>query len=120
MRIEWKPDGSEAYCGLRVAEPRSKQEREQLCIWSEMAKDLDYYFIAGSNFDEVISGYRTLTGKASLYPKWVLGFWQSRERYKTSEEVESTLADVDSLVNDIKAHPKRYINIRIFGRDKRE
>ena len=107
LRIEWKPDGSEAYCGLRVAEPRSKQEREQLCIWSEMAKDLDYYFIAGSNFDEVISGYRTLTGKASLYPKWVLGFWQSRERYKTSEEVESTLAEfrrrhipIDNIVQD--------------------
>ena len=35
-------------------------------------------------------------------------------------QLESTLADVDSLVNDIKAHPKRYINIRIFGRDKKE
>jgi alpha-D-xyloside xylohydrolase len=43
-----------------------------------MAKDMDYYFIAGENLDQVISGYRTLTGKASLYPKWVLGFWQSR------------------------------------------
>ena len=47
-----------------------------------MARDMDYYFIAGKNMDEVISGYRTLTGKASLYPKWALGFWQSRERYK--------------------------------------
>ena len=33
-------------------------------------------------------------------------------------QLENTIADVDSLVNDIKAHPKRYINIRIFGRDK--
>ena len=28
LRIEWKPDGGEAYCGLRVAEPRSEEERE--------------------------------------------------------------------------------------------
>ncbi len=107
LRIEWRPDGGESYCGLRVAEPRTAEERGQLSVWSEMAKDMDYYFIAGLNLDEVISGYRTLTGKASLYPKWVLGFWQSRERYKTSEEVESTLAEfrsrhipIDNIVQD--------------------
>ena len=107
LRIEWQPDGGEAYCGLRVSEPRSEEERGKLSIWSEMARDMDYYFIAGKNFDEVISGYRTLTGKASLYPKWVLGFWQSRERYKSSLEIEETLAEfrkrhipVDNIVQD--------------------
>ena len=107
VRIEWQPDGGEAYCGLRVAEPRSKEEREQLTIWSEMAKDMDYYFIADQNFDEVISGYRTLTGKASLYPKWVLGFWQSRERYQSAKEIEDNLAEfrkrhipIDNIVQD--------------------
>ena len=113
LRIEWQPDGGESYCGLRVAEPRSARERGQLSVWSEMAKDMDYYFIAGENIDEVISGYRTLTGKASLYPKWVLGFWQSRERYKTSEEVESTLAEfrkrhipIDNIVQDWNYWPE--------------
>ena len=47
LRIEWQPDGSESYCGLRVAEPRSAKERNALSIWCEMAKDMDYYFIAG-------------------------------------------------------------------------
>jgi alpha-D-xyloside xylohydrolase len=37
--------------------------------------------------DEVISGYRKLTGKATMVPKWAMGFWQSRERYKTQEEI---------------------------------
>ena len=113
LRIEWRPDGGEAYCGLRVAKPRSQQEREQLSIWSEMAKDMDYYFIAGENLDQVISGYRTLTGKASLYPKWVLGFWQSRERYKTSAEIEETLAEfrkrhipIDNIVQDWNYWPE--------------
>ena len=113
LRIEWQPDGGESYCGLRVSEPRSAEERGQLSVWSEMAKDMDYYFIAGENLDQVISGYRTLTGKASLYPKWVLGFWQSRERYKTSEEVESTLAEfrkrhipIDNIVQDWNYWPE--------------
>ena len=107
LRIEWQPDGGEAYCGLRVAAPRSAEERGQLSIWSEMARDMDYYFIAGRDFDQVISGYRTLTGKASLYPKWVLGYWQSRERYKSSKEIEETLSEfrsrhipVDNIVQD--------------------
>ena len=113
LRIEWRPDGGEAYCGLRVAEPRNKAEREQLSVWSEMAKDMDYYFIAGENLDQVVSGYRTLTGKASLYPKWVLGFWQSRERYKTSDEIEGTLAEfrkrhipIDNIVQDWNYWPE--------------
>ena len=113
LRIEWQPDGGEAYCGLRVAAPRSAEERGQLSIWSEMAKDMDYYFIAGRDFDQVISGYRTLTGKASIYPKWVLGFWQSRERYKTSQEIEETLGEfrkrhipIDNIVQDWNYWPE--------------
>ena len=113
LRIEWRPDGGEAYCGLRVSEPRSAEERGKLSVWSEMAKDMDYYFIAGENLDEVISGYRTLTGKASLYPKWVLGFWQSRERYKTQDEIEGTLAEfrqrqipIDNIVQDWNYWPE--------------
>ena len=113
LRIEWQPDGGEAYCGLRVAEPRSDEERGKLSVWSEMAKDMDYYFIAGENLDQVISGSRTLTGKASLYPKWVLGFWQSRERYKTQDEIEGTLAEfrkrhipIDNIVQDWNYWPE--------------
>ncbi len=105
LRIEWEPDGDVSYCGLRVA--KLNKDQRKLSIWSEMAKDMDYYFIAGQNADEVISGYRTLTGKAPVYPKWVLGFWQSRERYKTSGEIEENLAEfrkrqipIDNIVQD--------------------
>ena len=107
LRIEWKPDGGVSYCGLRVARPRTAKERGQLSIWSEMSRDMDYYFIAGNNMDDVISGYRTLTGKAPVYPKWVMGYWQSRERYKTAYELVSTLAEfrrrklpIDNIVQD--------------------
>ena len=48
-----------SYTHLRVAAPRSEAEKNQLSIWSEMSPDMDYYFIAGQNLDEVISGYRT-------------------------------------------------------------
>ncbi len=107
IRIEWEPDGGESYCGLRAAVPQSDEVQNRLSVWSEMARDMDYYFIAGNYFDEIISGYRTLTGKAQIMPKWVLGFWQSRERYKSSADIEQTLSEfrkrkvpVDNIVQD--------------------
>ena len=105
LRIEWRPDGDVSYCGLRAS--RACKDQRRLSVWSEMAKDMDYYFIAGKDADEVISGYRTLTGKAPVYPKWALGFWQSRERYKTQDEVLENMAEfrkreipIDNIVQD--------------------
>lgn len=107
LRIEWKPDGDVSYCGLRVATPCTEEEQGKLSIWSEMSKDMDYYFIAGESMDEVIKGYRFLTGKAQVMPKWAMGFWQSRERYKTQDEIVGNLAEfrkrgipVDVIVQD--------------------
>lgn len=107
LRIEWEPDGDVSYCGLRAAVPQSEDEQGKLSIWSEMSRDLDYYFIAGQNLDQVISGYRTLTGKAQVMPRWAMGFWQSRERYKSSADLESTMKEfrdrhipVDNIVQD--------------------
>lgn len=31
------------------------------------------------------------TGKATIVPKWAVGFWQSRERYKTQNEILNTV-----------------------------
>ena len=113
LRIEWQPDGSVSYCGLRVAPPTNYGALRQLRVWCEMAQDMDYYFIVGHTMDEVISGYRTLTGKAPVYPKWVLGYWQSRERYKTQDELLSTLAEfrqrhlpIDNIVQDWNYWPE--------------
>ena len=87
IRLEWKPDGGTSYIGLKALSPRNKEEQNALRLTSEMGDQIDYYFIKGNNIDEVISGYRQVTGKAQIMPKWAMGFWQSRERYKTSDEL---------------------------------
>jgi alpha-D-xyloside xylohydrolase len=87
IKISWIPDGTESYLSLKCLTPIPSAEKEQYAFRSESGDDINYYFIAGRNADEVISGYRTLTGKAMLMPKWAMGFWQSRERYKTQEEL---------------------------------
>jgi alpha-D-xyloside xylohydrolase len=86
IKLYWNPQGI-AYIALKQLDPLSEEEQNQLSLFSEAGNDIDYYFIYGSNADEVISGYRHVTGKAPIMPKWAMGLWQSRERYKTQQEL---------------------------------
>jgi alpha-D-xyloside xylohydrolase len=88
IKIEWNPDGGESYLSVKWLEADPK-EQNKLSFYSEAGDCIDYYVIAGKNMDDVISGYRTLTGKAPIFPKWAMGLWQSRERYKTQDELLS-------------------------------
>ncbi len=58
-------------------------------LWSEVADEINYYFIYGENIDSIVSSYRQLTGKAPMYPKWVFGYMQSKQKYNTQDEVVS-------------------------------
>ncbi|HEY8954199.1 TIM-barrel domain-containing protein, partial [Chitinophaga sp.] len=91
VKIQWTPEGGESYLSLKWQEPLSEEEQNSFGFCSEAGKQVDYYFVYGNNMDEVIAGYRDLTGKAPIVPKWALGFWQSRERYKTQEEILTTV-----------------------------
>jgi alpha-D-xyloside xylohydrolase len=113
IRIEWKPDGDVSYLGLKALSPVNPAEQNKLSFQSEMADEIDYYFIRGNTMDEVISGYRIVTGKAQVMPKWAMGFWQSRERYKTQEELLAVLKEfrerqipVDNIVQDWSYWPE--------------
>ncbi len=113
LKIEWEPDGDVSYIGLRVAPLETPEQESRLTFWSEFEPQADYYFIAGDNYDGVIKGYRQLTGKAQVMPKWALGFWQSRERYSTQEDLVETLAEmrrrhipVDNIVQDWQYWPE--------------
>jgi len=55
-------------------------------LTSECGDVLDYYFFYGPEIDQVISGYRTATGKVPLFPKWAYGLIQSKDRYQSQKE----------------------------------
>ena len=42
-------------------------------VYTESDHEMDYYFISGGNPDGVVKGYRRLTGKAAMLPKWAFG-----------------------------------------------
>ncbi|WP_291856949.1 TIM-barrel domain-containing protein [Marinilabilia sp.] len=107
VKLDWIPDGGESYIGLKALTPVAPEEQERISFWSEMGDQLDYFFMAGNSMDDVISRYRELTGKAQVMPKWAMGFWQSRERYKTQDELLEVLDEfrereipIDNIVQD--------------------
>ena len=98
IKIEWRPDANVSYVGLTCLDP-SYEKQNKLSLYSEAGKQIDYYFIKGENADDVISGYRQLTGKSPIMPKWAMGLWQSRQRYMNQDE----------LVGVVKEYRKRNI-----------
>lgn len=78
-----------------------------MSLWSNVADAIDYYFVAGTDMDEVISGYRFLTGKAPMFGKWAYGYWQSKERYNSQDEILDVVREyrerklpIDNIVQD--------------------
>ncbi|HTX76160.1 MAG TPA: TIM-barrel domain-containing protein [Terracidiphilus sp.] len=59
----------------------------EMTLSAEAADAIDYYFLYGPEFDQIIHEYRDLTGHAPLFGKWAYGFVQSKDRYKSAKEL---------------------------------
>lgn len=53
----------------------------------DTADTLSYYIFTGNSLAELISLYQSVTGKASMLPQWAFGYIQSKERYRSSEDL---------------------------------
>jgi len=105
LRVEWLPNGG--FFRLLHLDPRPTEEQNALTMSSEVAHALDYYVVLGEDLHDVIAGYRELTGPAVMLPRWAYGFWQSRQRYTTQEELLDVLREyrrrripIDNMVLD--------------------
>jgi len=86
---------------------------ENVLRWSsEVGEAIDYYFIYGPGGEASLRNYRDLTGAAPLMPEWLLGFWQSKERYRTEEEVLAVAKQyrdlkvpIDGMIQDWRYWP---------------
>jgi alpha-D-xyloside xylohydrolase len=60
---------------------------DETSFLSEVGDCIDYYFMFGGNADGVIAQMRDLTGQVPMFPLWTFGYWQSKERYKSQDEL---------------------------------
>jgi alpha-D-xyloside xylohydrolase len=79
----------------------------ELKLTADAADAIDFYFLYGPEIDSLIHQYRELTGHAPLFPKWAYGFFQSKDRYKSAQELLDVAAKyrgehvpLDTVVQD--------------------
>ena len=105
LHLEWKP--SSGMVAITHNDPLPQAERHSLTMSSEVAEAINYHVISAESMDKVIAGYRHLTGQAPMMPKWTYGFWQSRQRYETQEQLLDVVREyrkrgwpLDAIVQD--------------------
>ena len=79
-------------------------------LWTDVDDEMDFYFIYGPEFDEIVHQLRLLTGSAPMMPKWALGYIQSKERYVSQTELIDIVREyrarglpLDCIVQDWKS-----------------
>ncbi|MCK9161011.1 MAG: alpha-xylosidase [Bacteroidaceae bacterium] len=71
-----------AYCKLSLAD----QSTRSVQFLSDQAL-LDVFLIGGDSPEEILRGYRDISGYPSMPPVWSFGIWMSRMTYFSADEV---------------------------------
>lgn len=79
----------------------------EMRISAEAGHSIDYYFIYGPEFDQIIHQYRSMTGHVPLFPEWAYGFFQSKDRYKSAAE----------LLNIANEYRSRHVPLDVIVQD---
>ena len=77
-------------------------------LTSIAGKSIDYYFLYGPEIDAILHDYRSMTGHAPMLPKWAYGFFQSKDRYVSLDEIRDIAQryrqehiPLDAIVHDL-------------------
>ncbi len=100
MKFDSKDKGT----GMKIGETSSGFETT---LTMEAANTVDYYFIKGAMPENVVEGYRYLTGNVQMMPRYIFGYVQSKERYVSS----------DDIINTLKEYRRRHVPIDVIVQD---
>ncbi|MEM6263951.1 MAG: TIM-barrel domain-containing protein [Bacteroidota bacterium] len=73
-----------------------KSERELAEFGAKTKKGLSYVIIPGDTPEKLVQEISQVTGKQPLPPRWALGYIQSRYGYKTVDEMQSTVEQLQA------------------------
>jgi alpha-D-xyloside xylohydrolase len=93
-----------------------KDNSEGTTFLSDAGDCIDYYFMYGENADGVIACLRNLTGQVPMFPLWTYGYWQSKERYKSQDELVAVVkkyrelgVPLDGIIQDWQYWGNNYL-----------
>jgi len=85
--------------------------------YAESTKQMDYWITAGDTPAEIVEAFAEVTGKVPMMPEYGLGFWQSKLRYYSQEQLLGIAREykrrnlpVDVIVCDFFHWPKMEIS----------
>ncbi len=64
----------------------------ELKLTADAADAIDYFLIYGPEMDSIVHQYREMTGHAPLFGKWAYGFFQSKDRYRSAQDLLNVAA----------------------------
>jgi alpha-D-xyloside xylohydrolase len=131
-RLSWNaqnPLGKTEFSEKVKLSCRTPEMGKTMSFRSQVGDGIDYYFIYGGTADKIISGLRTLTGKAPLYPKWAYGLFMSQFVWDSQEKMQDIIdgyrlrrIPVDVIVQDAnywQIEPKQNLwGSHIFDSDR--
>ncbi len=68
---------------------RAELSMTHTSFFAEYTKQIDYVIFPGDSPSELVSHYADLTGKSPKMPEYATGFWQSKLRYYSQEDLLS-------------------------------
>lgn len=74
---------------------------------ADSARQIDYWVTAAGTPAEILSRYAEVTGHPPMLPDWAAGFWQSKLRYSTQEE----------LLDVVREHHRRGLPMSVVVAD---
>ncbi len=89
---------------------------ESTSFKSDVGDCIDYYFMYGGSADGVIARMRDLTGQVPMFPLWTFGYFQSKERYKSQDELTGVVkkyrelgVPLDGIIQDWQYWGNNYL-----------
>lgn len=89
---------------------------DDIVFASQVGLAADYYFMYGRSADGVVAQMRRLSGQVPMFPLWTFGYWQSKERYKSSAELLSIVdqyrklqVPLDGIIQDWQYWGSNYL-----------
>lgn len=103
----------DAGCAMIYEDRIGQDGKSEMTMQMESANEVDYYFMKGESMDKLIAQYRYLTGDVPMFPRYMTGYIQSRERYVSQQNLLSTLDEfrrrhipIDVIVQDWNYWPE--------------
>jgi alpha-glucosidase (family GH31 glycosyl hydrolase) len=92
-------------------------QKSGLEISSDFADDIQYFFVYGPTWDDIIAELRGLTGKVPMLPRWAFGHWCFPEFYSNEVDQQQKMKQYKSA--GIPAELKSTADISLFNEEQR-